>query len=44
MHVDLVNYHSIRYDRIERICEDGTTNCQSPSIQHNPYRLERLTR
>jgi hypothetical protein len=43
-HADLANYHSSRYDRIGCICEDGTTKCQSPSIQHNPYRSAWLTR
>lgn len=39
MHVDLGNYHSSRYDRIRRICEDVTTIRRDPSIRRNLFRL-----
>jgi hypothetical protein len=39
MHADLVNYHSSRCDRIQRICEDETTIRPEPSIRRNLARL-----
>ena len=39
MHADLVNYHSSRCDRIQRICEDATTIRLKPSIRRNRFRL-----
>jgi hypothetical protein len=39
MHADSANYHSNRYDRIRRICEDATTIRQQPSIQRSLFRL-----
>jgi hypothetical protein len=39
MHADLVNYHSSRCARIQRICEDETTSGPKPSIRRNLFRL-----
>jgi hypothetical protein len=33
-----VNYHSSRYDRIRRICEDATTIHPGPGIRRSPFR------
>jgi hypothetical protein len=38
MHADLVKYHSSRYDRIRRICEDATTILPEPGIRRSLFR------
>ena len=38
MHADLVKYHSSRYDRIRRICEDAATIRPGLGIRRSPFR------